>query len=421
MKTTRAKFNRSLACVWLAAFGLLLVQPADAQWTQWGGPRQEFTADCTGLASEWPEDGPRKLWKRDLGEGYSAVVADNGVLYTMYRSGDQDVVCALDAGSGETKWEYKYDSPAAEGHIMQFTAAPRSTPLLVDGHLYTVSVAGILHCVDAASGEMKWKHDLWKEYKGSILNHGYSSSPFAYKDTIIMLVGGEDNAIMAFNKSDGSVVWKRHSFANSYSTPKLITIDGQEQLVCFMANEVVGIDPANGDLKWSHAHANQFGQNICMPVLHEDNILVISSPEAGAKGLRLKKNGNQTDVEEIWSTRKVQIHHGNWIRVGDYVYGSTGTGAPSFFMAIDVKEGKLAWRERGFAKATCVYGDGKFIILDEDGNLGLATATPEGFKVLTKIPLLEKVAWTVPTLVGKTLIVRDMKTIMALDLSYPTG
>jgi outer membrane protein assembly factor BamB len=373
------------------------------------------------LATQWPEEGPRKLWKRDLGEGYSAVVADNGVLYTLYRSGEQDVVCALDGGTGETKWEFKYAAPAAEGHIMQFTAAPRSTPLLSEGQLYTVNVAGVMHCLDAATGEVRWKHDLWKEYNGSFLNHGYSTSPFAYKDTVIMLVGGEENAIMAFNKKDGSVAWKRHSFKNSYSTPKLINVDGQEQLVCFMAEEVIGIDPANGDLKWSHAHANQFGQNICMPVLHEDNILVITSPEAGAKGLKLKKNGDKTDVKEIWSTRKVQIHHGNWIRVGDYLYGSTGTGAPCFFMAIDVKDGKLAWRERGFAKATCVYGDGKFIILDEDGNLGLATATPEGFNVHTKTALLEKVAWTVPTLVGKTLIVRDMKSIMALDLGSPTG
>ncbi|MCH7996114.1 MAG: hypothetical protein IIB57_16940 [Planctomycetes bacterium] len=60
--------------------------------------------------------------------------------------------------------------------------------------------------------------------------------------------------------------------------------------------------------------------------------------------------------------------------------------------------------------------DGKLIILDEDGNLGLATATPDDFVVHSKAEVLEKVSWTVPTVVGKTLFARDKKSIMAFDL-----
>jgi len=98
------------------------------------------------------------------------------------------------------------------------------------------------------------------------------------------------------------------------------------------------------------------------------------------------------------------------------VYGSTGQRDPSFFAAINIKDGKVAWRERGFSKATTVLADGKLIILDEDGQLGLATATPEKFTVHSKVPLLDKVSWTVPTVVGKKMYVRDKKNIMALDL-----
>ena len=70
----------------------------------------------------------------------------------------------------------------------------------------------------------------------------------------------------------------------------------------------------------------------------------------------------------------------------------------------------------GFGKSTCLHADGKFIILDEDGTLGLATATPEKFEVLAKSKVLGERAWTVPTLVGKTLYLRDSKQIVALDL-----
>ena len=136
---------------------------------------------------------------------------------------------------------------------------------------------------------------------------------------------------------------------------------------------------------------------------------------SGTKAVRLTRDGGETKVEQLWSTRKMRLHHSNAVQVGDFVYSVSGSG-PSFFMAVNTKTGELAWRERGFTKSNLIYADGKFIILDEDGNLMLVTATPEAAKVVSKVPMLEKVSWTVPTLVGKTLYIRDQKQLMALDL-----
>ena len=49
--------------------------------------------------------------------------------------------------------------------------------------------------------------------------------------------------------------------------------------------------------------------------------------------------------------------------------------------------------------------------------LGLATVSAQGVKVLARAPILEHLAWTPPTLVGRTLYVRDRQTIAAYDLS----
>jgi len=402
--------------VGLSALGIL-VSAAQAQWPQWGGPQQNFIVETAGLASAWPQEGPPKIWERELGEGYSGIVADGGTLYTLYRKGDEDVVCALNARTGETIWEYKYAAPPADGHIMEFNAGPRSTPLLAAGRLYTASCSGLLHCLDAKTGQVYWKHELWKEYQGSVLEHGYASSPIAYQNLIIVLVGGDDHAVMAFDQQSGDVVWKRHSYKNSYSSPKLINVDGEDQLAIFFSDRIIGVDPKNGDEKWSYEIGNQFNQNICMAELEpESRILFFSTPEAGSRGCRLTRNGDDCALEEIWKTRKIQFHHVNSVRVGEHVYGSTGAGAPHFFAAINVKTGEVAWRERGFSKATCLYADGKFIILDEDGNLALARATPEKFELLSKAKVLGARAWTVPTLVGKTLYVRDSKQLIAFDL-----
>jgi len=400
------------ACVIAGAFAL----PASGQWTQWGGPHQDFTASSAGLADKWPEDGPKKLWRRELGEGYSAILVDGERLYTMGRVDGKEAAFCLNAKTGDTLWEHKYDTLIREGHIKQFGEGPRSTPLLSEGKLYTIGVSGKMHCLDAADGRVVWSHGLWDEYEGTFLEHGYSSSAFAYKDRVIVMVGGEGHSLIALNKNDGSVIWKKLDFGNSYSTPKLINLDGEDQLVCPMASEIVGIDPATGDLKWQIPFANQWKQNVSLPVWGSDNHLVISSPEIGTKGVKLVRNGGETKVEELWSTPKVRFYHATPVRVGDYVYGSSGEMGTCFYVAVNVNTGEIGWRKRGLAKATTLYADGKLIILDEEGNLAIAKATPDDLDIMAKVPLLEETAWTVPTLVGKTLYVRDKTQIMALDL-----
>ena len=78
---------------------------------------------------------------------------------------------------------------------------------------------------------------------------------------------------------------------------------------------------------------------------------------------------------------------------------------------------EIAYQDRTFPKSNFVLADGKLIILDEDGNLALATATPTALKVISKVSVLKNLAWTVPTLVGTKLYLRDRRTITALDLS----
>jgi outer membrane protein assembly factor BamB len=412
--TARILVGGGVVVLALAAMATLALGETAGDWTQWGGPNQDFRASSSGLAAEWPEAGPRQLWSRELGEGYSAILAESGRLYTMYRNGEQEAVVCLDAASGETLWEHGYDQSPHEGHVSQFGDGPRGTPLIDGDRLYTIGVAGMMHALNKKNGKVLWKHDLWTEYDGSILNHGYSSSPIVYKDNVIALVGGEDHGLVAFNRKNGKLAWSNLDYKNSYSTPKIFDVDGQDQLIVFMASALIGVDPNDGKLLWEYAHQNQFDQNINMPVM-VDNHLFMSSTHAGARGLKLSQKEGKTTVEEIWSTRKIQFYHVTSVLDGDYVYGSTGSQV-NFMSAVNVKTGEIAWRKRGFAKANAISADGRLLLLDEEGNLVLATATPEDVTVHSKASVLEEVAWTVPTLVGKTMYVRDKQTIVALDL-----
>jgi hypothetical protein len=211
------------------------------------------------------------------------------------------------------------------------------------------------------------------------------------------------------------VLWKAHKFENLYSSPIVINVDGEDQVIYLADTQVVGVNPNTGDLLWSHPHENQWKTNISTPIWGDDGILYITSGDIGSQGLKLSRKDGKTNVEELWKQRKFGVGQGNVIRVGDHVYGLIGEG-PAFFGCANAKTGEVAYRERGLGKAMILHADSKFIVLDEDGNLALVKATPEKCEVASKFSLFQKRAWTVPTLIGKTLFVRDKEKIVALDL-----
>src|SRR5215510_7445203 len=84
------------------------VNGSPGDWLLWGGPHRDFIASSAPLASTWPAAGPRKVWSRALGDGYSSIAVEGTTLYTTYRRGADDVITALDARTGATIWEFGY-------------------------------------------------------------------------------------------------------------------------------------------------------------------------------------------------------------------------------------------------------------------------------------------------------------------------
>ena len=397
---------------------------AGADWTQWGGPGRNFISDATGLASSWPAYGPPRLWNRRLGEGHSSILAEGGRLYTMYRPlgllsllwhSEEEVVAALDAATGKTIWEFRYPS-STDGIDFSEGAGPHSTPLIVGNRLYALSSRGELFALDKATGGRIWSHDLAKEYEAWTFHRGATCSPLAYKNTVIVSMGGRNQAVAAFDQQTGALVWKSGAVEVSPASPILIDVDGQPQLVVFGGDQVAGLDPATGRTLWSHPHKTQWGLNISTPVWSAGSLFLSSAYGTGSRALELRHVAGKTTVSELWASPKVRVHFGTVIGLGDYVYGSSGDFGPAFITAIEMKSGRIVWQDRAFARAHLLYADGKLIVLDEDGTLGLAAISPQGLKVLARASILSSVAWTPPTLSGTTLYVRDRKSIAAFNL-----
>jgi len=403
---------------------------AAPNWPQWGGPNRNFVVEAPRLADKWPESGPRVLWTRALGVGHSAIVADNGRLFTMYRKGagrsrqgpweSSESVIAIDAATGKMIWEHPYPSQIED---FSYGAGPHATPLIVGDRVFAAGTNKQLFALDKNSGKVLWSHDLVQAFQAPsllirpVVKAGYGCSPIAYRDTIICSVGGPGQSVMAFRQSDGGVAWKSGDFLISEAPPVLITFGGRDQLVVFGGGTVNGLDPATGSVLWSHPHDPGNDLNISMPLWGDDNILFVSSGyKAGSRAILLKQQGEATLTEELWFNGRVRFLFLNALRIGDHVYGSNGDLGPSFLTALDIKTGQPAWQHRGIGRASMVYADGKAFILEEDGDLTLARLSPEGVTVLSQTKLFDTMSWTAPTLVGTTLYARDREKIVALDV-----
>jgi outer membrane protein assembly factor BamB len=328
---------------------------------------------------------------------------------------------ALEAGTGETRWQHAYEAPLPKNPVFDFwnTSAgpgPYASPLLADGRLFALGVGGLLHVLDAKTGAMVWKKDLVAELRPPDFR-ATAASPIAYGENVILPVGGRGQGLVAFDGATGEVAWKSQDFQDAPASPVLIDVGGQEQLVVFGREQVAGVNPGNGELYWNHPHATQFGLNISTPVWGEDGILILSSAyDGGSRALRLTREGGETTVEELWFNNRMRVHFGNMVRFGGLVIVTSGDFGPAFFTAVDAETGEEAWRERSLARSHMVYAGGRLVIVDEDGEIALATPSETGLDIHARTQVLKENAWTPPTLVGSRLYLRDRQSVMALEL-----
>jgi len=441
MRTAVSSFLRHQSVValgMLVSVAYLAAQepyPEQAEWRQWGGPNRDFTVDVQGLADSWPEGGPREIWSRPLGLGHSSIVVDDGLLFTLYRPGrevsrrgpwaDEEVVVALDASTGETVWEYVY--PAEPVDFSQ-GAGPHATPLVVGDLLFTSGTNKQIHAFEKRTGRLVWSHDLVEDFGAPPLlvrpavKAGYAVSPVAWGDLIILQAGGEGQAVMALRQQDGEVAWRSGDFLVSESSPLVIDVDGQAQVVVFAGRAVHGLDPGSGRLLWSHPHDTSGDMNNSMPTWGGDNLLIVSSGyNQGTRALRLTRSDETTDVEEVWFTNRFKLMFANALRTGSVLYGTHGDFGPAFLTALDVLTGETLWQARGFGRSSLILADGKAFILDEDGELVLARLSRDGVEELDRATIFQTTSWTAPSLVGTTLYARDRARIVALDVGDPAS
>ncbi len=406
--------------------------PADAQWTQFGGPTRDFHCPAGELATSWPEGGPPVLWRRPLGDGYSGVLVDGERLYTLYRRDGREVVTCLARSDGATLWEHGYPVETTTS-AQEFGDGPSATAVIAGERLISVGVGIDVHCFDKATGAVLWTLDIMEEFEIPMPGRGYAPSPLVYEGLVILTPGGTNpsnaiddtpnlglpgGAVIALDVASGDIVWASQDFPGSKASPILIEFGGRTHLVVFMGNELAGLDPEYGDLLWRVEHATDYGFNCSTPVFDGvDTLFCSSAYNRSAEAITLIATDGGFEATRKWASRRLCIHFTNMLLVDGRLYGVSGMARPGLLTSVDAETGDMVWRSREFSKANLLYADGAFLILDEDGRLALATFTDDGLELRGEVEVADSYAFSAPTLVGTELFVRDRHHLTAFDLS----
>jgi outer membrane protein assembly factor BamB len=428
IETMYSRFMQRARLVSLVVTVLLLGPPPShaADWPQWRGPdRTGHVPD--GVAVPKDLSTHNILWHISLGEGVASPVVSGGRVFYIDNQQGKEMVHAVEASGGKEIWNEALDEVT---HDRQSKPGPRCTPLADGDRVYAQSCRGELQCLNALDGKIIWKanyvHDFDAIFIGEIgkalgaSRHGYAGSPLIDGDRLIAEVGGQKGAsIVCFDKYTGKVIWKSQSDMPGYAAPIEATLLGTKQIIAFMAEEVIALDPNDGTLLWHAPIKTSLGRHVTTPVVVDDMVMV-ASHQAGLVGIKVSKDGATFKADKAWTSKESAINFSSPVVVGGFLYGA---GPSKNLICVDVHTGKQTWSKDGYFAETSggsvhagmiVMGP-NILVLTDRGELVMIAADPKECRQIGRAQVCG-INWCNPAYADGKLFLRDAAAMWCVQL-----
>ncbi|MGA2258913.1 MAG: PQQ-binding-like beta-propeller repeat protein [Thermoguttaceae bacterium] len=394
-----------------AIFSLIVQTTLGDNWPQWLGPKQDGISRETGLLTEWPEKGPAELWRVSLGNGFSAVSVVGDRAFTLFGSNEGEFAVAVNVADGKTVWKTRLSDLLKND---TYGDGPRATPAVDSGRVYVLSGKGALRCLDAADGNPVWGCDLLKKFGGEPPEFGFAASPVVMGDMLVVVTGArKGKSLVAFNKANGNVVWTALDDKIGCSTPREVAVNGVRQIIVLMGEAVVSVSPKDGTEYWRQAWKTELNANVATPVISGDRLFISTGYSTGCALFELSVNDGKPAAKKVWANKEMKNYISTSVLVDGYLYGFNNNK----LTCLDFRTGKAAkWSIGGFNRGSLIAADGKLIIYGDEGILALAEISPKSYKELAKLKFCDERTWTVPTLSGGRLFLRNEKELACLQV-----
>jgi outer membrane protein assembly factor BamB len=409
----------------LSLFSALSFSQAIAQWR---GPERNGIYPDSGLLSKWPEKGPKLLWSAEgIGKGYSSAVSNGNMVFVTGMKGGSDYLAAVDL-SGKILWQ----TEIGEGWGGSFPES-RCTPTVEGDNVYVLSGKGIIACINAQDGKVKWSFDAVKKFEGVYGDWGVCESLLIDGDKLYYSPAGKKTTMVALNKNTGETIWTSESLddKSAYVSPLLIRYANKKIVVNVLNDYLIGVDAENGKILWKYNYGELSPEegmkiwpgaphtNTITPLFHDGMLYITGGYNHVGAMFGLSEDASSINL--IWTDTTLDCHHGGVVLVDGSIYGSNWfDNARGNWCSIDWKTGKMNYEQSWFTKGSIIYADGMLYCYEEkNGNIGLVKPDPLKFEVISsfKVPSGKGPHWAHPSINNGILYIRHGEVLMAYDIS----
>jgi len=388
-------------------------------WPCFRGPNRDgISPDATPLADAWAGGEPKPLWSIDVGEGYAGAAVLNGRVYLMDydRAAQTDALRCLSLADGKEIWKFSYPLPVKRNHGMS-----RTVPAVTQTRVVSLGPKCQVSCLDAVSGKFQWGIDLVREYASAVPAWYAGQCPLIDGERVILAPSGS-SLMIAVDLASGKVLWKSpnpRDWKMTHVSIAPMELAGRKTYVYCGHRGVAGIAADDGTLLWETSDWKISIATVATPVPVPDNRLFLSGGyEAGSMMLQLSEQAGKwlakpafrLDADTFGATQQSPI-----LSAG-HLYGVRPNGE---LVCLDL-QGKLVWASgmsHRFGLGPFLVAQGRIFLMDDNGELTMAQASPDGFHLLAHAKVLDgHDAWGPMALAGGRLIVRDLTRLVCLDL-----
>ena len=378
-------------------------------WPGFRGPLRDDIVRGVRINTDWTQAAPAQLWRRPVGPGWSSFAVSGDLIFTQEQRGQDEVVACYRMSTGAPVWRHR---DAARFWESNGGAGPRGTPTLNGGRIFALGATGILNALDAQTGAVLWKRNAQADTGAKLPGWGFSGSPLVVDDVVIVAASG---ILAAYDVATGKPRWTGAKDKGGYSSPHPAEIDGVRQILLINGSGLVSVAPATGAPLWKYEWE---GVAIVQPaVVGNGDVLVSVTSAMGGMGMRrlsVRHAAGRWTVEEKWMSTGLKPYFSDYVIHNGYAYGFDG----AILSCIDLNDGARKWKGGRYGQGQLVLlaDQDALLVVSEEGELALVSATPDGFKELARTPGLDGKTWNHPVVVHNVLLVRNDQEMAAYRL-----
>lgn len=408
----------------------------DLPGTSWarfrGRDYDNISKEPVRLIEKWDRKGPRILWKRPLGEGHAAPAVYNGKVYVLDydEAAREDQLRCFLLATGEELWRRGYRVFLKRNHGLS-----RTIPAVNEKFVVTIGPRCQVMCVNRTNGDFLWGIDLEKEYGTEIPFWYTGQCPLLDGDTAIIATGGKA-LLIAVDCNTGKKLWETpnpRGWKMSHSSVMPMFIREKKFYVYMAIGGVCGISATGNDrgkLMWETA---EFAPPVVAPspvILDDGKIFLTAGYGAGSALIQV------TPVNAKFVAKVLQIYKPQEglaseqqtpVYSGGFLYGilpkDAGVLRNQFacYAATDCQKVLASsGKTDRFGLGPYILADGKFFILNDDGEMTIAKVSATQFRTLDKARIIDgQDSWGPIAITGGFLLMRDLKQMVCIDIKAP--